>query len=50
MDRFRKNTTARFVDSIRMKKTDENLVNQFGTHTWSNEDLDPVAPERRNWT
>ncbi|KAE9366138.1 hypothetical protein N431DRAFT_419203 [Stipitochalara longipes BDJ] len=33
-----------------MKETDEDLVNRFGQHKWSNEDLDPVKPERRNWT
>jgi hypothetical protein len=25
-----------------MKETDEELVNRFGQHKWSNEDLDPV--------
>lgn len=29
------------VESLRMKPTDENLVDGSG-HIWSNEDLDPV--------
>lgn len=43
-------TPAAIVEAVRMKETDADLVNQFGTHRWSNEDLDPVKPERRNWT
>jgi NCS1 family nucleobase:cation symporter-1 len=33
---------AAIVEAVRMKETDEDLVNRFGTHRWSNEDLDPV--------
>lgn len=31
------------VESVRMKETDSALVNKYGHHVWSNEDLDPVA-------
>ncbi|KAF2795242.1 hypothetical protein K505DRAFT_240319 [Melanomma pulvis-pyrius CBS 109.77] len=33
-----------------MKGTDENLKNTRSGRVWSNQDLDPVAPERRNWS
>ncbi|KUJ13929.1 uncharacterized protein LY89DRAFT_736928 [Mollisia scopiformis] len=45
-----KGVPAAIVEAVRMKETDGDLVNRFGTHRWSNEDLDPVRPERRNWT
>jgi len=32
-----------------MQDTDVNLVNSKSKHIWSNQDLDPVLPERRNW-
>lgn len=37
-----KGVPAAIVEAVRMKETDEDLVNRFGTHRWSNEDLDPV--------
>jgi hypothetical protein len=37
-----KGVPAAIVEAVRMKETDEKLVNQFGQHKWSNEDLDPV--------
>ncbi|KAE9974567.1 hypothetical protein BLS_003079 [Venturia inaequalis] len=45
-----KGVPAAMIEAVRMKQTDKNLDNKFGTHVWSNEDLDPVKPERRNWT
>jgi len=38
------------VESLAMKETDTKLVNKHSTRVWSNEDLDPVPEERRNWT
>jgi hypothetical protein len=37
-----KGVPAAIVEAVRMKETDEELVNRFGQHKWSNEDLDPV--------
>jgi hypothetical protein len=37
-----KGVPAAIVEAVRMKETDEDLVNRFGQHKWSNEDLDPV--------
>lgn len=37
-----KGVPAAMIEAVRMKETDEDLVNRFGTHRWSNEDLDPV--------
>jgi hypothetical protein len=37
-------------DSLRIKLTDENLGNTSSGRVWSNQDMDPVAPERRNWS
>lgn len=37
-----KGVPAAIVEAVRMKETDEDLANRFGTHRWSNEDLDPV--------
>lgn len=37
-----KGVPAAIVEAVRMKETDEELVNRFGNHRWSNEDLDPV--------
>ena len=37
-----KGVPAAIVEAVRMKETDDELVNRFGTHRWSNEDLDPV--------
>ena len=45
-----KGVPAAIKEAVRMKPTDVDLVNRFGDHYWSNEDLDPVKPERRNWT
>jgi hypothetical protein len=33
---------AAIIEVVRMKDTDEDLVDRFGTRRWSNEDLDPV--------
>jgi len=38
------------VESLAMKHTDTKLANKYSTRVWSNEDLDPVPAERRNWT
>jgi NCS1 family nucleobase:cation symporter-1 len=37
-----KGVPAAIVEAVRMKETDEELINRFGQHKWSNEDLDPV--------
>ena len=37
-------------DALRIKPTDENLRNTSSNQVWSNQDMDPVAPERRNWS
>lgn len=37
-----KGVPAAMIEAVRMKQTDEKLNNKFGTHVWSNEDLDPV--------
>lgn len=37
-------------NALKMKDTDGNLVNKSSGRIWSNQDMDPVAPERRNWT
>jgi NCS1 family nucleobase:cation symporter-1 len=37
-----KGVPAAIVEAVRMKDTDEDLTNHFGSHRWSNEDLDPV--------
>ncbi len=37
-----KGVPAAMFEAVRMKGTDEDLVNRFGSHQWSNQDLDPV--------
>lgn len=37
-----KSVPGAMKEAVRMKETDEDLANRFGTHRWSNEDLDPV--------
>jgi NCS1 family nucleobase:cation symporter-1 len=40
---------AGVVQSLKIQDTDGNLTNKNSGRVWSNRDLDPVAPERRNW-
>lgn len=42
--------TASVGNSLKITETDGNLTNKHSGRVWSNQDMDPVAPERRNWT
>lgn len=45
-----KRVRAGIVQSLKIEDTDGNLTNKHSNLVWSNRDLDPVAPERRNWS
>lgn len=52
MNRFTagiKSVPGRLGERLSMKGTDSALVNKNSKRIWSNEDLDPVSPDRRNW-
>lgn len=41
---------AGVVQSLKMENPDVNLTNKHSSRVRSNQDMDPVAPEKRNWT
>lgn len=41
---------AGVVKSLKIENPDGNLTNKHSGRVWSNQDMDPVLPERRNWT
>jgi NCS1 family nucleobase:cation symporter-1 len=41
---------AGVVASLKIQEADGNLANKNSGRVWSNQDMDPVALERRNWS